>query len=75
MLSRIEAAMSFPFWGDHGALVPPWQLPAGDTGQSNYIAGCEPVLHDSTKMLATKAMQRVSHILGTACCGSSKNVN
>jgi hypothetical protein len=67
--------MSFPFRWGQAALVPPLQLPGLNTGQSNSIAECESRLHDPTKMSETKAMKNVSDILGTARCGSSKNVN
>jgi hypothetical protein len=59
MLSRREPAMSFPFRCDHAALVPPLERPGLNTGQSNNIAGCESILHDSAKLLKTKAMQNI----------------
>jgi hypothetical protein len=57
---------------DDATLVPPLQLASGDSRHRNHFPGCKAILHESSNMFETSAVQNVSNILGMQACGSNK---
>src|SRR5437764_14669089 len=50
VFERIHTAMSLACRNYKAALVPPLQLPSGDSGEPDYILRCERYLHLSCRM-------------------------
>src|SRR6266576_1039024 len=74
LIHRVAATMPLALRSNDAALVPPLQLAGGDAGQGDDVSRCVAILHSSSEVFETISMQNVSHILGMAACGSSKEI-
>jgi hypothetical protein len=65
-IPAVNAAMALAAGRDDASFVPPLQLAGGDSGEDDYVVGCELSLHLEPILFQTKRPVNVWNILGGA---------